>query len=662
MMMVLTVLAGGMFAEVRAERAIDNDRKAIMGEVVVTASREKEAAVRVPANVTVISAEEIENSTALNVPEVLRTVAGIHVIDVSGNQRNYNVDLRGFGESSPQNALLLVDGRRVNLPDLSGPDWNLIPLDRIERIEVIRGSRGSVLYGDNATAGVINIITKEGRALEGSATAAYGSYDTIKTAASISGAHGIIGYDVTASYLDSHGYRDNSDTDIKDLGANLWLDPSDRLRLHMSAGYHYDDTRNPGALLQSELNAGISRKDTTHPLDFDKIEDYYVKAGAELSILSNDAFRLEASWRNRDKSSFGTFAQGLFFDADTQTDMLAISPQLIFKEDFGGVSNRVVLGFDYTQAEQDYDSIGTFGPIKATLEKYNRAYFVHDELGIGNHLTLSGGYRWDRARFRFEPADVATKTRDEEAFDVGINYAFSSRSHLYASFTSGFRYPVLDEQFNYATSTVNTNLKPQKSDNYETGGSIEVIQGLLVLFNLFRIETEDEVFYNPIALSNDNMEDETIRQGVELGLAWQWKGLQTGAGYTYTDTEFDGGLFDGNEVPNVPRHLSTAYINYAFKWGLFLGVDAIYVGKRYLISDFENAFDKAESYTVVNAKVKYDWRWLTFFVNLNNIFDKEYSAYSGLSFNMTTFTLEPGFYPSPEFNVLAGVTARFGGK
>ena len=72
------------------------------------------------------------------------------------------MDRSGFGETAALNTLVLVDGWRLNNPDLSGADWKLIPLDRVARIEIVRGSRGSVLYGDNATDSVINIITKQG--------------------------------------------------------------------------------------------------------------------------------------------------------------------------------------------------------------------------------------------------------------------------------------------------------------------------------------------------------------------------------------------------------------------------------------------------------------------------------------------------------------------
>src|SRR3989337_1488641 len=135
-------------------------------EIVVTATRYKEEYNFVPLNVTFITEEDIESSTAQFIPDLLRTQADIKVSDIAGNKRSYNVDIRGFGETGGLNTLVLIDGRKVNHVDLSGTDWTQIPLDRVKRIEVIRGGRGSVLYGDNAAGGVINIITKKGEELK----------------------------------------------------------------------------------------------------------------------------------------------------------------------------------------------------------------------------------------------------------------------------------------------------------------------------------------------------------------------------------------------------------------------------------------------------------------------------------------------------------------
>ena len=85
--------------------------------------------------------------------------------------------------------------------------------------------------------------------------------------------------------------------------------------------------------------------------------------------------------------------------------------------------------------------------------------------------------------------------------------------------------------------------------------------------------------------------------------------------------------------------------------GLSLTVNGLYVDKRYFESDFANAFEKQDDYWVFNAKAKYNWSKLTLFLDLNNILNKHYEAYGVLA----TTPVEPAFYPSPEFNVLAGL-------
>jgi iron complex outermembrane receptor protein len=641
----------------------EEDAKVTLGEVVVTASRQAEEISRVPSHVSVVTAQDIEKSTAGNVAEVLKSQAGMHISDISGNKRNYSVDLRGFGEGTAQNILLQVDGRRVNLDDLSGADWNTIPLDRIERIEIVRGSRGTVLYGDNATAGVVNIITKEGARSGITTSLAYGSYSTLKGHAAANGATDTLAYDISGSYQHSDGYRDNSDTIAKDIGANLHIDPSDRLRVHLSTGYHYDDTRNPGRLFKSELDAGASRTDTVTPGDFDKVNDYYIKMGMELEVMSDHLFKLEASTRDREKRSFGTFSLG-FFDADTHTRILTASPQLVLNQDTDKLANRMIVGADVSQSKQNFDNFSEYDGFQsntlATLEKSGRAYFIHDELEIGRSLSLSGGYRNDCATFSYGTA--GKKTLDEESHTVGLNYAFGNASHIYGSYTRSFRYPVLDEQFSYFTNKIDTTLVAQTSDNYEVGAAIKILTHLVAGVNFFQIETEDEIFYNLNTFANENMEGTTVRQGAELSLAWQNGPLNVGATYTYMDAEYDGGPNDGKEVPFVPTDKATAKTSYAFGNGLSLAMDAVYVGESFLIGDFQNSEDKADAYTVVNAKVQYEWRSYTFFANLNNIFNEEYNSYSVFGYNANTFGNESSYYPSSEFNAIVGVTARFGAK
>ena len=112
----------------------------------------------------VITADEIRQSPALSVQEIIAQTPGVQLQSLYGgvNGAYTSVDLRGFGAFQTSNSLLLINGRRVNDLDMQGVDFSTIPRDSIERIEITKGNSGAVLYGDNAIGGVINIVLKNG--------------------------------------------------------------------------------------------------------------------------------------------------------------------------------------------------------------------------------------------------------------------------------------------------------------------------------------------------------------------------------------------------------------------------------------------------------------------------------------------------------------------
>jgi iron complex outermembrane receptor protein len=148
--------------------------------VIVTAPRFPQHVRELPASVTVISEEDIARSGARTLPELLSHEVGLTMKDFYGNNAAVTaVDLRGFGVTGLQNTLILLDGRRLNDFDLSGVQWSAVPVASVERIEILRGA-GAVLYGDAASAGVVNIVTRSplrpGKALEAFGRVA--SYET----------------------------------------------------------------------------------------------------------------------------------------------------------------------------------------------------------------------------------------------------------------------------------------------------------------------------------------------------------------------------------------------------------------------------------------------------------------------------------------------------
>jgi iron complex outermembrane receptor protein len=244
----------------------------------------------------------------------------------------------------------------------------------------------------------------------------------------------------------------------------------------------------------------------------------------------------------------------------------------------------------------------------------------------------------------------------EDLFTAGANYNFQDKSSIYISFARSFRYPVLDELFNFFTSTIDTTLIPQTSDNFEFGIRHYFTESLFANVNVFRIDTENEIFYNPTSFANENLDGETRRDGIEFSVTKTFDKVTLSGNYTFTDATIRNGQFADKDFPNVPKHKGTISSLFALGKGFSLNIDGIYVGERPFISDFSNNFEDQEDYLIVNAKLKYQWKKITAFLNINNITDEEYSEYGGIS----TFPInEPGFFPSPKINFLAGISVGF---
>jgi len=635
------------------------DEEIKLQEVVVTATRYEEEPFKVPANITVITEEEINNSSAQNIPELLRFEAGIQVNDIAGNRRNYTVDLRGFGETASSNILVLVDGRRVNQSDLSGVDWTQIPLERVKKIEIIRGGIGSVLYGDNSTGGVINIITREEDTFKAGGELAAGSYGTFKSSAYINHSLNGLSFSLSGKYLTSEGYRDNSGTEAKDAGLNVSYKLKDFLKMHFSAGYHKDNTGLPGALKESDFTAGVSRTASTHPDDYIDVEDYYFKFVPEVSFRDNNVFKMDVSYRKR---AFLSFASGDFgnFLGNSEIETVIVSPQILLKNTISEAKNTLTLGIDYVKADNDIDNESLFFGISSTglfdLQKENYGYYLHDKINIADRLYLSGGYRHDGAEFIFQPSTPTEIDMHKDLYTAGINYNFYKKSYVYFSFSRSFRYPLLDELYSFFTNTVNTGLNPQSSDDYEIGIRHYFTDEVYAHLNLFRIDTDKEIFFNPITYINENLDGKTRRDGIEISFfvkPAEW--LTFKAGYTYLTAEIKEGTFKGKQVPNVPKHKASVDVVTSPGRGFTIALDSVYVGERPFISDFSNDFGNQKSYIVLNSKINYRWKSSNAFLNINNLTNTRYSEFGVLG----GFPLEKAFYPSPRINFLAGVRIDF---
>ncbi len=642
-------------------------RNATLPEVVVTASRTEEETEKIPAHVTVITREDINQSNAKTIPDLLRSSAGVTVRNLLGNGKSAQVDLRGFGETGPYNTLVLVDGRRVNGIDLSGVDWTQIPIDRIERIEIVRGT-GSVLYGDNAVGGVINIITKiPSDGLTADAGLTLGSYEHRRLEASVNGREDKTALSLFASSDRSDGYRVNNRYDAIDFGGKITYDATDVLSLHLNATHHADDYGLPGPLTEAELAA--DRRSSTNPDDKGKSQDSYLKAGLEWAVGETGSFMADVFLRDRK-------SEAVFPDTTsplaTKTGFVTwgLTPRFVWDGALLGRDNKLIVGIDVYASRQDTDSFGGFFIPLSTqtavsdITRDSIGMYVNDSFSLSEHLVVSLGARYESVRYDLSQEDLtgllgplqSESTQTEPAFNVGLTYLYTQKSSVFARFNRSFRFPLTDEivYIDWSTFTIkaNADLKPQTGIHYETGIRHYFSPETLITLTLFRAEMDNEIFYNPATFGNEN-HPETLHQGLEIGFnAAVLDHLSLFGNFTYEDATFEKAPYRGNDIPAVPNAKGNlgVKLNDLFTSGLAFMADYTYTGASYAVSDQANDFDKLKAYYTIDVRLSYQWKSIKGFIGINNVTDQKYSEYAV----MDTFLTRRNFYPAPERNWVAG--------
>jgi iron complex outermembrane recepter protein len=644
-----------------------------LDEVVVTATRDVEEVRKVPANVTVITREEIVNSTAQTITDVMRDEVGVVVRDIYGTGKTASVDVRGFGETAPLNTLVLVDGRRVNEIDLSGVDWSQIPLDQVERIEIVRGA-GSVLYGDNAAGGVINIITKRPmKTFSATAEVAGGSYGYYKGSGSVSGKWGPLSAILNGGASGTDGYRDNGFLKARNVGGKIVYDLTDSISFDFSGNFHRDDAGLPSGLTKEEIRE-FGRRATLHPDDHAETDDGYGSLGFKAKLWDFGRIEAELSYRNRDVAdSF------ISYDFSDKRDLTTwgFTPHYILDTSIWGHRNKLTLGVDLYKSELNVDSISFLGPNRAEVTKKSIGVYVLNEFSILQDLIVSAGFRSESATFDLfqrEPYLNDSVENREPAWNLGLDYLFGKKSSAFLSVKRSFRFPVSDELIQFVfippnlVAQVNPAIKPQTGNHYEAGVRYAFSDAIEGSLTFFWIDLNDEIFFNPYTFSNENI-SKTRRQGAEAGLrARPFPWLTVWGNYAYTRARLEADVLgpdpktwemvvrgkSGNEIPGVPTHKgsfgSDVDLGKGFLWNSRLNI----VGDRRFISDFANNVEKLDGYITFDTKLSFAWKGLKAYAGVNNLFNRKYSEFAVVDALGTQV-----FYPSPERNFIAGVSYTF---
>lgn len=581
-----------------------------LGEIVVTATKTPHLQQDVPVQTVVITGQQIEESSAQTVSDLLRLVPGLFVrAEDTPGISGWRTKVRGLDFNSGY-GLVLIDGQRVKGGGMGeyGYGLNQIPLEMIERIEIVKGP-SSVLYGSDALAGVINIITKHTpeRTLYG-LEAAYGTHETKK---------GSLYWGTKKDKLGLYFQANREESEMGQYGINTKRDEHYQLD-RFDAKFSYDLTPDLDLSLQlagedKERKRQYLTQDTVRYQNYSKVR---IAPGVKASFADGSTLHLSGyyyDWHFNTKE-YGT-PSGY---TPTMGDMYYRDLEARFSKPFGEI-HLATVGVEYLEHILDYNL--------ADEEIGVLSGYLQDELAFNlvRPLRLVVGGR----------VDDHSKYGTEFCPKVSLMLEMSKQTRIRCSVGRGFKSPNIrqlyyKEPYMHGTYWYRSNpdLKAEKSWGYSLGVEQDLGQKVVLDVTLFRNDVKDMVVWEESGDTIDGLPvkdaknvGQAYTQGVEVGCnALLFKGFSLGLSYTYLQTEDKE---SDKELTYNPKHNFAANLVYTYKpLGVTCSLSGQWVSKMYTNSDNTSETD---SYTVVDFKIS---KKITSFAELslegNNIFDSEY--------------------------------------
>lgn len=604
-----------------------------LGVIVITPTRGPRMVKDLPVNVSVITREEIAESGAQNVGEVLKNRLGVEVRRYGTLGAPSYIGLRGC---SAYQTLVMVDGRSVNSISDGIADLSQFPVDNIERIEVVRGP-ASALYGANALGGVVNIITREAKQekVTVDVNVGLGSFGTQISRLNFATKNTNIKTYFTVSKNTSEGWRENSEYDSYNFTGRLAYDARKPGIFELRGGYHKGKLGLPGVnykldpitwqrILLDEKEASDPNHNQEDEKEYAVLE--YSNRGENSKLLlraygSNDQRRDRNPDEPRD-DLHENITQGV----ETQLDTL-----------YG-----ITLGMDVHQDK--YRQRNEINSRNIISEKtLNESIFLQETLSF-KPVTAMLGVRFDH----------------HSVYGGQTNPSFSlvyqPRESLKLSFTlrRGFRAPTFCDlyqpytDFGIYKAQGNPDLKPEKAWAYDLGFEHQLGNLLLGRVTLFRTNIEDLIEWamNPSSIWTPSNVAEAYTQGVEVEFIHQiMPGFSQSINYTYLHS---AGKRKGDNkyeiAPYKPHNRLNYRINYSSDLGLRISLGAEYVSEQW--SDRGKTGDRLPDYFLLNVRIAQRIRNLEAYISFDNILDKKYQTVFG--------------YPMPGRKIIAGISWKFG--
>ncbi|HTX21483.1 MAG TPA: TonB-dependent receptor [Candidatus Aquilonibacter sp.] len=626
---IVSCLCAGLFAlpallcaadtnEIVSSASSDTNPVTTLPEITITATRIATPTEDIPSSATVITGDEIARSQQPFVADVLRGEPGVEVATTGQPGSQTQVFLRG---ASADGTLVLIDGIPVNNAFNNSFDFSTLPVNNIERIEILRGPQ-STLYGSEALGGVINIVTKNGSGPPtGSAQVEYGSFDSLLTRGSLAGSEGKFSFSADGSFHSTANDRINSAYQGINFSGHLGYQINDWLKASLLATYLKSSDGSPNDIYTDDPNDQLKNENylTGLTLEADPVEWW----DSKVTVSHSHERGIFDEPPPNPPYYFG------YYSSRTIADRNRVDFQNIFTLN---EQNKFLVGGTFENDSANYQD--NYSALARTVYTES-AYAEYDFMPV-QRVTLTVGGRVD----------------DSSSFGTHGTYQFGGRftaprteTIFRANVGTGFLAPSIDDL--YYPGYSNPNLKPEESFGWDVGFEQPLLDGKLHFgVTFFHNDYDDLIEYSGVTFEPENI-GRARTFGLENFASWTpLTNLTIRAAYTWLDAK---DLDTGEDLVRRPQNSGSLDADWKICPRLDATAHALFTGNR-----TDNNYDNYSEPPVVTLSTyeKVD-------LGLNCQLTKNFSIYGRVENLLDQHYQEAYGFPALGRFFAAGVIARF---
>ena len=608
---------------------IPNTANALIGPIIISlkptniaSNYFNEVDTSAPFSSEIYTESDINNSNSSNIYDFLTQNTSLNVAPANGNRFTQKIAARGYGLTDGyQNIVITLNGIRLNNIDTSAQELNVIDINNIEKIEIIKGS-GSVIYGDSAMAGAIHIYTKKNT--ETQLLTAVGNYGLEQSAMSFGLNQEKFGLNLSLdnlkhggySVMDPSGNKDKGEQTNKNIGIVFNIYNGTELQL----GYSRNNLNNryPNYLTYSQFKENPAQNSTGRKYTFREAKS--TTSSFKVKSQLNDSLLLSFHTSKIIKDS-----QNTYYYSSSPT-----------KNDYDYRSNDLLMTYENGNLKID-SGITTFNGSRKgssdTTTKENTGLFTQFQYNQ-NDTIFTAGVRNESVYYAYKPNSGSHKSGSHHlnAFDIGFNTNLNYSTSVFSNINLAFQAPLIDRFFKWDGS-FNGFMNPSKSRTINVGLN-HLTDKTKTKATFFRSNLTDEMYYYSDGYKNTNL-DKTHKYGLELQNKYivnpKWS---TNVNYAYTVAKIDeeneaSGAYNGKTLPMTSKHNVSASAIYSINDNANLMLTQKYRSKAFSEEDFANSKSQRQK-TYSSTNINFSYRAndnLEFKFDIENLFKNSYGTW-----------------------------------